>query len=92
MEPMLREIVEKIIDEVIAPENMTSTISFVEKLRPFVTSADEAAFGYALGSINAHIVNQCLLRLNRRPTEAELKEAVDVILGRAPEIKRACMI
>lgn len=92
MEPVLRGFVEKMIDGMTSPERIAPLLEFLEKLGPVVSFTDDTAFGLVVGALMTRFIFEVDLLYHRKSTDAEKEEFIKIILERAPEIKRACMI
>ena len=87
----LRGLVEKIIDEQLAKENLANMHAMFEALKPAVKNRDDAIFGYIIGWSTASIYRMVTAILNRGLTQEEINEVAGTVTRRSLEIKHKIM-
>ncbi|NIM44114.1 MAG: hypothetical protein GTN80_00315 [Nitrososphaeria archaeon] len=89
MEPLLRGIVEKAIDNTLEPETLVGYLRGMRALKPHISNEEDAAFGIVFGYIFGASYFSIFIACKRVPTSEELGEVVDILARRASEIKSA---
>ncbi|MDH5437456.1 MAG: hypothetical protein OEX76_00975 [Candidatus Bathyarchaeota archaeon] len=86
MEPMIRGLLEKILDKILEPSNLENLSKTYDVFRPIIKSKEDALFGEVVGTFTERYC-QLMLSLKRFPTNNELTELFDIITRRADEIR-----
>jgi hypothetical protein len=92
MEPMVRGLMEKFLDEILNPQNLNSLSGSYDLFKPIIKSKEDAMFGDIVGSFTERYVHLMMLNLKRHPTGDELMELLEIILRRADEIRSKILI
>lgn len=87
MEPKLRGIMEKILDELLESESLDALSEYYDKWKPLIKSKEDAMFGDIIGTVQERFVSLMLNTVRREPAEAERHEFLGLIDRRAQEIK-----
>jgi hypothetical protein len=86
MEPELRYIVKKIIDEYLTADQVRYFIQVIQKFKPIIRSEKDAVFGWLMGMLEARFL-VTFFSINRRtPKKAELDELHRILRNRSYEI------
>ena len=92
MEPRLRGIIEKILDDMLMSEHLELMSKVYESYKPLIKSKEDAMFGDIVGSLGERFASLMLGVERRTLTKAESKEFFDMIDRRAQEIKSKILI
>jgi hypothetical protein len=87
MEPKLRGVIEKMLDQMLTSEHLEDMSEVYELYKPFVKSKEDTMFGDIVGSMTERFISFIMDFDRRKPTDAEMKEFLDIIDRRAQEIK-----
>ena len=86
MEPELRGIVKKIIDEYLTAEQVRYFIEATQQFKPIIKSDKDAIFGWLMGILEARFLS-IFFSINRRtPRKEELNELHQILRSRSYEI------
>jgi succinate dehydrogenase flavin-adding protein (antitoxin of CptAB toxin-antitoxin module) len=86
MEPELRGIAEKIIDEYLTAEQVRYFIEVIQKFKPIIKSDNDVIFGWFMGMLEARFLSIFFLSKRRTLREEELNELHQIFKSRSYEI------
>ena len=78
MEPMIKGLLEKILDKILEPSNLENLSKTYDVFRPIIKSKEDALFGEVVGTFTERYC-QLMLSLKRFPINNELTELFDII-------------
>ena len=86
MEPELRGIAKKIIDEYLTADQARYFIETIQQFKPIIKSDKDAIFGWLMGMLKARFLS-IFFSINRRtPRKEELNELHHILKSRSYEI------
>ena len=86
MEPELRGIVKKIIDEHLTADQVRYFIEAIQQFKPIIKSDKDAIFGWLMGMLEARFLS-IFFSINRRtPRKEELNEFHQILKSQSYEI------
>ena len=86
MEPELRGITNKIIDEYLTADQVRYYVVNIQKFKPIIQSDKDAIFGWLMGMLEARFLTIFFSSKRRTPTKAELSELHQILRSRSYEI------
>mgnify|MGYP000642659415 CR=1 FL=1 len=86
MEPKLRGLIEKVIDEGLTPERLRLQREVAEFFAPLIKSKRDMMFGHFVGYVSGALVLFVERLYGRLPTAEEKKEMGRILQSRAREI------
>lgn len=86
MEPELRGIAEKLIDEYLTIDQVRYFIETVQKFKPIIESDKDAIFGWFMGMLEAGFLSVFYTIKRRTPRKEELAELHRILKRRSYEI------
>ncbi|RLG01355.1 MAG: hypothetical protein DRN49_01450 [Thaumarchaeota archaeon] len=86
MEPRLRGLIEKVIDEELTPEGLRLLRRVAEGFEPLIQSKRDMMFGHFIGQVSAALVFLAQQLYDRHPTAEEKEEMGRILRSRAREI------
>lgn len=92
MEPRLRGIIEKNLDELLTDEYLEALSKNYESFKPLIKSKQDAMFGDIVGTIQERFAHYTIGLQRRVPTENEIQEVLTIIERRAEEIGSRILI
>lgn len=87
MEPTIRELIEKYLDEMLKNENLQELSETIEHYRPIVKSKEDAMFGFVVGSVRLSLALYVWSLYRRLPSESEKQDLTSMTHKRAMEIR-----
>lgn len=92
MEPRLRGIIEKYLDDLLTDEYLESLSKVYEIYKPLIKSKEDAMFGDIVGTIQERFLLQTVGFQHRAPSEGEKREVLTMIERRAKEIQSKILL
>jgi hypothetical protein len=86
MEPELRGIANKIIDEYLTADQVCYFIEVTQKYKPIIKSDKDAIFGWFMGMLEARFLSIFFSSKRRTPRKEELNELHRILRRRSYEI------
>jgi hypothetical protein len=86
MEPELRDITIKIIDEYLSADQVRYFIEAIQKFKPIIKSDKDAIFGWLMGMLEARFLSIFFSIKRRTPRKEELDELHRILKSRSYEI------
>jgi hypothetical protein len=86
MEPELRDITIKIIDEYLTADQVRYLIEAIQKFKPIIKSDKDAIFGWLMGMLEARFLSIFFSIKRRTPRKEELNELHQILKSRSYEI------
>ena len=86
MEPELRGIAAKIIEEYLTADQVRYFIEVIQKFKPIITSDKDAVFGWLMGMLEARFLSIFFSSKRRTLRKAELNELHQILRSRSYEI------
>ena len=86
MEPELRGIAEKLIDEYLTTDQVRYLIETVQNFKPIIQSDKDAIFGWLMGMLEAGFLSVLYTSKRRTPRKEELFELHQILKRRSYEI------
>ncbi len=92
MEPKLRGIMEKNLDDLLKPEYLETMLQVYEDYKPIVKSIEDAMFGDIVATMQERFVHYAFMFDRKAPTETDTKELFQLIKRRAQEIRSQILL
>ena len=86
MEPELRGIAKKIIDDYLTADQVRYFIEAIQNFKPIIKSDKDAIFGWLMGSLEARFLSIFFSIKRRAPRKEELNELHQILKSRSYEI------
>jgi len=86
MEPELRGIVKKIIDEHLTADQVRYFIEAIQQFKPIIKSDKDAIFGWLMGMLEARFLSIFFSIKRRTPRKEELNEFHQILKSQSYEI------
>ena len=86
MEPELRDITIKIIDEYLTADQVRYFIEAIQNFKPIIKSDKDAIFGWLMGLLEARFLSIFFSIKRRAPRKEELNELHQILKSRSYEI------
>ena len=86
MEPELRGIANKIIDEYLSADQVRYYIEVIQQFKPIIKSDKDAIFGWLMGMLEARFLSIFFSSKRRTPSKEELNELHHILKSRSYEV------
>ena len=86
MEPELRGIANKIIDEYLSADQVRYYIEVIQQFKPIIKSDKDAIFGWLMGMLEARFLSIFFSSTRQTPRKEELDELHHILRNRSYEI------
>ena len=86
MEPELRAIAKKIIDEYLTTDQVRYLIEAIQQFKPIIKSEKDAIFGWLMGMLEARFLSIYFSSTRQAPRKEELDELHHILRSRSFEI------
>jgi hypothetical protein len=86
MEPELRAIAKKIIDEYLTTDQIRYLIETIQQFKPIIKSDNDAIFGWLMGMLEARFLSIYFSSKGQIPRKEELNELHQILKSRSYEI------
>ena len=86
MEPELRGIANKIIDEYLSADQVRYYIEVIQQFKPIIKSDKDAIFGWLMGMLEARFLSIFFSSTRRTPSKEELNELHHILRSRSYEV------
>lgn len=87
MQTELRGIVEQYIDFALSDAQMLGYRRYINDLKPYVKSIEDAVFGLVVGTIVASCIDQIIFYTRGKPTPNQLEKLREIVREKIPKIR-----